>query len=337
MGNILRLLRLNTEPARLRESRGFSDSINVKILKVIEPITLSVVLQVALLSHDLSDGNEPLIAILKLYDRRFAAGLRAGDYRYKAIQPWDPAHDDAFVALAQSDEASDYSGKDKDGNPIFPGEDWTVAQKEVFLYHQCLELYKAEVEAYHTLKPLQGMDIPELYANVCCLEGESTAAPAVSYLQVSGILLEFIPGFALRDIATHAPEEDWQVICDDAIATIHKIDDLGVLNHDVRIDNVLVRRLSNEETKRDIYKAVFIDFALSEVRGEMSAEDWTVKKCRQDEEGAIGYVMQARLKKRVGSRKKHTEVFPFTYQATGRYRHSEDGYKGPLGFFVRSD
>jgi hypothetical protein len=152
-------------------------------------------------------------------------------------------------------------------------------------------------------------------------------------LEVNGLLLEYISGFTLRDIATHAPEGNWQAICDDAISIIHRIDDLGVLNKDVRIDNVLVRHLTNKETEEAMFKAVFIDFALSEVRGKISAEDWTVKKCGQDEEGAIGYVMQSQLKKRVGSRKEYTEVFPFVYKPTGRYRHDEDSYRGPLGTF----
>jgi hypothetical protein len=46
---------------------------------------------------------------------------------------------------------------------------------------------------------------------------------------------------------------------------LHKIDDLDVPNKDVRIDNVIVKRLSNQETGRDNYKAVFIDFAPSEI------------------------------------------------------------------------
>ena len=157
-----------------------------------------------------------------------------------------------------------------------------------------------------------------------------------------GLLLEFIPGFSLRDVVDNVPEHALQALCDEAISALNRIDDLGILHKDVRLDNVIIRQNVIDATQDTIQKPVFIDFALSEVRDGFSAEEWTVMKCHQDEEGALGHVAQMHLRKTAKTKKRKTTLFPFTYTPSHRYKiQTVDGdsdlniYQGPLGTFVK--
>ena len=83
-----------------------------------------------------------------------------------SIKPWDPLNDASFHELILSPEASNYGLKDKNGDEQTPDESWTTPQKEIWIYEACLKLYNTELEAYTNLKTLQGIDIPQLYANI---------------------------------------------------------------------------------------------------------------------------------------------------------------------------
>jgi len=303
-------------------------STDVRILKVMEPITLSVVLQVEIMSGQRHLDGLCGTAILKLFDRRFADGLREGKYgSLKGIvKPWNPDYDADFIAAIQ---------EDPDDKTEF--KDWTIPQLEALLYRECMTLYQAERKAYEHLAPLQGEYVPKLYANGW-LEDSSRGI----HLQIPGLLLEFIPGFSLRNVADYVPEDTLQALCDEAISVLNRIDDLGILNKDVRLDNVLIRQKRSDATQETTYKPVFIDFALSEVRDDFSAEEWTVMKCQRDEEGALGHVAQMHLRKITGTRKKKTTLFPFVYTPSYRYTikpvNSDSDlsmYQGPLGTFVK--
>lgn len=323
-----------------------SQSIKVQIIDVIEPITLSVVLRVRLIDDEVVDVlGGPSTIILKLYDHRFPTGLREGNFRYDAIPPWDPTTEDEFLDLIWGDRVQEFgSTYDQDEDKVPFDEKWNAAEKEAFLYTRCLRLYNCETTAYHALEALQGVDIPALYTNVQLQAGPVRVGPDGQSLQVNGLLLEEVKGFSLRDVAAHAPELSWSDICEQAIAIIHKIDECEIINEDVRIDNVLVRKSpTNQEADEQsfTYKAVLIDFALAWVRSALQPQptdrEWTIWKCSVDEEGGLGYMMQAKLQKRVGSRKKKVEVFPFTYCPSNRYtRLGDDTCIGPLGSFSGS-
>lgn len=108
-----------------------------------------------------------------------------------------------------------------------------------------------------------------------------------------GILLQIIPGFPLSDLANFAPRDMWQGICDEAIQIVTLIRSRDIRNEDVQSWNVIVRK--DQSTGR--FKPVMIDFSRCVFRKEgQSDHDWERRQAEQDEEGAIGCVMQARLK-----------------------------------------
>jgi hypothetical protein len=156
------------------------------------------------------------------------------------------------------------------------------------------------------------------------------------YVQIKGLLLEKIIGFRLGGLETNGgvPEELWQSIREEAIATVNKVGDHDFLNLNVDPDHILIQHTIHEEGKKHAYKAIIIDFALSEVRGGRSDEEWTPKKCFIDEEGPIGLRIQRRLRKttKIG-RKKMIQVFPFTYHPSDPYRQLDGFGEGPLGEF----
>jgi hypothetical protein len=68
-------LRFSASPTSLPQISQTLTSIDVKVLRIIEPTAVSVVLEVASSSEDSNARIKPLAAILKLYDRRFVPGL----------------------------------------------------------------------------------------------------------------------------------------------------------------------------------------------------------------------------------------------------------------------
>ena len=333
---VLRLSVLGTGPRSPLFLRHL-DSLKVQVINVIEPVTLSVVVHVKLLLDEEVTVPTPRFsptAILKLYDRRFLAGLPENSYLYKNTPSWTSTTDQELFEFLRTHGIEKFgSTYDKD-DEFFDGS-WTAIEKEAFLYTRCLRFYNCETKAYDTLETLQGIDIPALYANV-----QLQAELDTQSIPVNGLLLETIEGFSLRDLMINAPEDSWQAICEEAIAIVNKIDDCNVINEDVRIDNVLVRKSNPDRMDGNgtAYKVIFIDFALAWVRDSLkdkpTDQEWTTWKCGIDEEGALGYVIQEKLKRRVGSKKKKVDVFGFKYTPSQRYIHSgADLYKGPLGSF----
>jgi serine/threonine protein kinase len=128
---------------------------------------------------------------------------------------------------------------------------------------------------------------------------------AQCFFEIPGILLEYIDGFTLSKIEQKVPRVFWQQICDMAIQVVNIVCDHNILNEDVRPDNMIVR--ANKGSSNG-YEVLMIDFALSRLRRSDETDDeWRRAKWSQDEEGAIGYVMQHRLKGEI------------KYQPSGRY------------------
>lgn len=326
VGKIL-VLNIGTGPTFLPEIQPTSTCIQVTIRKLIEYTEFAVVLQVVINPEQfILHGSRP--AILKLYDRRHASRLRRGIDRHAELGPWNADYDDAFVDLAQSEKASDYGEFDQNGKRIVPRADWNAAEREVYVYKRVVAQHNKELKAYAALESLQGTRIPKLYANVY-LESKSASCD-IPCLQVNGILLEKITGFHLSRIRVHAPREAWQRIGDNVIATISEIDEHDVLLGMMHPGHVLIQRLTPGTTENAQYNAIVIDLAVSKLREDTSAAEWTRWKCNLDEEGQIGWTMMKGLSQnlegRVGS-------LPFIYQPTYRYSVTKDGCKGPLGEF----
>lgn len=244
--------------------------------------------------------------VLKLYDRRFALLIR----KQASIQRWNKNYEQAYHVYVQSGEADDfisYLNRDDDDDDDDSGsggnddtddkDDWTDAQNETYLYDKACDLYHSETLAYHTLRDLQGVDIPQLLGTVLLRTHVVSGDRGFQkFFDVPGILLEDCDGFKLEDLANNAGPECWQGICNKAVSIVNSVSSRGVLNRDVRPGNFIVRKTSS--TTGTIYRPVMIDFALTRLRAPAESDaEWIEAKRSQDEEGAIGFVMQHRLRK----------------------------------------
>lgn len=256
-------------------------SIEVKIVRFIQPTTLSCVMEVETLG---ASGPEkyPGHSILKLYDWRYATRLR----RDQRIDPWIQLHEDAYREFVEKGDAAEFIATLDDETD---DELWETAQNEAYLFQFSRELHQCEVKAYNYLKDLQGQIIPRFFASVHV----DAFATKSSLFEVQGIMIEFINGYSLSDLAKNEPQSAWQNICDDAICAVNLIGDHQVLNEDVKPHNVLIRK-QKSLSKHEVF---IIDLAQCRFRGDYASDaDWKHGKCEQVEEGAIGYVMAHRLK-----------------------------------------
>ena len=255
-------------------------TINAQIINVIRPFTLSCVMVVQLCTQepDLQGRN----TILKMFDRRFAAGHR----ETLGIQPWTPRVEAQYQEFIRRGDASKLRQKLQADRDLWDreGDTWDVAQNEAFFDKETRLLYETEKEVYRRADRLQGRDIPRLLLDVDLISSSDTIPPG---FQCPGFLLQFIPGFNLADMATHAPKEHWQDIGDEAIRIVHAIGDLGVLNKDVQRLNFIV----NWDPRTKKFKVFMIDFGLATFREEVENEvEWRKLKAHEDEEGAVGKV-----------------------------------------------
>jgi serine/threonine protein kinase len=95
---------------------------------------------------------------------------------------------------------------------------------------------------------------------------------------VPGILLELIEGINLEEIDPSS--FNLNNVFNDALRIINQCGELGVLNHDIRLSNFIVRPRGS---------VVMIDFAQARVRrGDETDLDWKRMKWDEDEEGCVG-------------------------------------------------
>lgn len=260
-------------------------TVNAQIIRAFTPFTLSAVMVVQL---DSRVPRQQGHLVLKLFDRRFAAGYR----KQLFIDPWTPQIEAQHQKFISDGGASHFLQKLRTDENFLDreGDTWTAAEDEAYIDHKIQSLYNAEKEVYQRAHKLQGRDIPRLLLDVA-LSSSSSCSFSPGF-RCPGILLEFIPGFSLADMADHAPKDQWQYVGDEAIRILHAIADLGVLNKDVQRRSFIVRW--DQHIGR--FRPVMIDFNLVVFREEVKSElEWRKRKADQDEEGAIGMVLQRKL------------------------------------------
>ena len=277
-------------------------TIQAKIIQLYEPFTLSCVATVEINASDLGITDspiEPAKAILKLYDRRFASQLR----KESKIEPWTAATEQAYIDMIKNGEAAELIRKLNDDSIDFeePEEGWSAAENEAYLHYKCSYLFSAETKAYDIMKTLQGKQIPRLYSagSVYLEQRKSTESREQDndLLSIPGILLEYIPGPTLSTMTDVIPRQSWQRIVEQAVEIVRAYSSLGFLNRDVRCSNFVVNEAVPDGHER---RVVMIDFAVCEFReDDQSDEEWGRMKWSEDEENAVGCVMQMRLE-RVG-------------------------------------
>ena len=262
---------------------------NASIIKVFEPFTLSCVVIIQL-DHPPFKGR----FLLKLYDRRFATQLR----RDEKASPWCPQIESKYLEFVRDGRASEFfdlcTAKYREDEYWADDqrETWNEAQHEAYLQYLCRRTYDMEKDAYKKLHDMQGKHIPRLFARPV-LQSSSDSGSANEYLDCPAILLEYIEGFPLTTLADNAPKKDWQSVCEDAIRVVHMIGDRGICNKDVRTRSFIVRE--DPETKK--FDVFMIDFGLcvfrSQAKSDREFNEW---QADEDEEGAVGRVMERNLK-----------------------------------------
>ena len=316
-----------------------------------------------------SPSTSSNLMILKLLDRRFADGMR----EQCEASEWTPeleAHFDSFNSIPEGDRPeirvsggfdgdSWYDGNEgtettghahsRDGSRTIPQERWSPGHREAYLQKKCDRAYEMELQVYNQLRDIQGDQIPRLYATalVSGVDGDKRAAP-----WAKGILMEYLAdSFSLRDIPYNVPDQTlWQGIGEAAVKLVQQVGDLGVLNRDVRLDNILVvpvhsrlprefqgfdpsSELLEEEHIRiqpltnasQQFKLVMIDFGLARVQApDESDEEFRKARLSQDEEGAVGFVLEGHLKKILKrSRNKEANIL-FRFKHSYRLRRYWD-------------
>ncbi|KAF1962645.1 hypothetical protein CC80DRAFT_521704 [Byssothecium circinans] len=267
-----------------------TQTVKATIMRLFEPFTMSCTMVVQVHCPPLRLEGE---FVVKLYDRRFATQLR----RDEEACPWDHNLEGEYRTFVNNVGASDFFKICSDR--LCSDEDWAEkerknwnkAQHEAFLQYSCRKFYNVEAEVYDRLYDVQGKDVPRFFARLS-MDPPSNSTLDGEYLGIPGILLKFIRGFPLTDIANHAPRDDWQYICEDSIHIVNLIGDRGIRNGDVKTRNFLVRK--NADTRK--FKVFMIDFGLCTFRKQNEDDrEWRELKALEDEEGAVGLVMERKL------------------------------------------
>ncbi|CAG8042505.1 unnamed protein product [Penicillium nalgiovense] len=191
------------------------------------------------------------------------------------------------------DEAVDDAGGSEDEE----GE-WDHRCEEIDAYVHKQFYYESETEAYETMKDLQGICIPRMYAHTKILGPKCTQGQRFSrYFEHPGILMEYIEGFPLPDLPKEAPKKAWQPVVDQAIEIVNEIMHHGVLNDDTNVRCFIVQPdPANDLDSKYKFKLTMIDFGHTRFRRQyLPGEDWRWWEAQNDAEGAIGSIMHWRL------------------------------------------
>jgi transcriptional regulator of met regulon len=289
------------------ESTGKPQPFSFTVVDTFEPFTCSVVLVVSIASPSLI---LPETAVLKLYDRRFSPELREA----RDATAWDPTLEHALhsfnsqphpkvIAHGHSDSywALDYDQHDPDDlrNPAL----WTLGHLEAYLQVWTDHIRKSEIKVYRHLRDLQGKQVPQLYGTISC---------TVLGTVVEGVLLQYIgpPAFKLGEVTQRCTDKErWNEIGKAAVQLVRDIGDRGVLNYDVRVDNIIVVDTPIPEALPDgdtgslegdgvaTAPSLFvIDFGTARVRSKSEDDaQWTKARRLEQAEDAIGFACKRRM------------------------------------------
>ncbi|KAF7545129.1 hypothetical protein G7046_g9629 [Stylonectria norvegica] len=290
---------------------GSGSVLQVRIINLHLPWTMSVVMQVEIppSPHDLP--NSPQIAFLKLYDRRFANQLR----RQFGLGPWSPALEARLVAFSRSGASKEFLGQIWNDWELEPGEILEDHQWEAVLTVPLAKMFRAELMAYSALERYQGGMIPRVYHSVT-----RRISPTDGYgrgsspelFEIDGFLLENIYGVSLSRLAfSDIPRRHWHYIAERAVETTNELLARNrVLNQDVRPDNMMV---CPDEAYMGGYRLVMLDFGLARLQGPNETwEQWVRAKYEADEEGSMGTMLRQGLL--------HDAGFRFDYRPSNVWR-----------------
>jgi serine/threonine protein kinase len=282
-------------------AQGSPVPIKIRIVKLVTPWTLSAVMLVDVLqqSSDISCIEMPERAFLKIYDRRCAEQFRQ-EWR---IDQATPDVERQLLEFSRSGKAAAFLENWRADPSFCFGDDdetpWGVPETETALSERMREIWQTEIEVYKRLAEHQGRRIPKLFAVVTfhiSPEDEDIKPPSSSEVfDIPGIIIEYIDGFRLSDLAENTDSSEWNRLVNTAVDVTGEIlNDSDVLNEDVRPDNMMVCR---DRTWEGGYRLCMIDFGVCRFRGEDEGiEEWGRAKHVQDEEDGMSEIMRIKLR-----------------------------------------
>ncbi|CAD0099715.1 unnamed protein product [Aureobasidium mustum] len=322
------------------------DPIKAVIVKCF-PATLSCCMVIRFIEPPVF--NHTSECVLKLYDRRFSAQHRE-DWEAPRWSPELEKEYQDFVECGDAEEFFSYwdAEKERDGDwsAAYVGnhDRWSVAKREAYLQWDATNTYETEKKAYEHMAKLQGEDAPKVFGEVVLGQpaafqkqsddGEAGEDEAESIhedsksttstdadnnpqtVDIPGILIQYIDGFHLTDLHEHLPQHCWQSIVDTAIGKLHHIQECGILNRDVNTRSFMVDPLT--------HKVMMIDFGIVLFREDFEDDrEWEMLQAEEDEEGAVGLLMQTCLKERGGG--------SITYKPSEHYWRLKYRFRGMEG------
>lgn len=141
---------------------------------------------------------------MKIFDRRFATELRED---LEEDPTWSTDLEAEYSRFVRSEHAPEFFDLCTKGlrESLFWETDelsqlWDKGREEAYLQCFCRQLYNIESYAYDQLQDIQGIHVPRLFAHVSL----QTSDKPNEYLDCPGLLLEYIDGFQLGDLAENA-------------------------------------------------------------------------------------------------------------------------------------
>ena len=261
-------------------------TVRAEILQLFKPFTLSCAMLVRIQNH----AELPPVVVLKVYDRRFAAQLR----RDERSGLWSREVEHRYHQFIQDGGAANFiaelecvDDEDDDDDDEGPDVRQDVVHHEAYLQHEMKKSSKTEMRAYGSLLQYQGTHIPKFYGSVR-VHGSGSFN---EYVDIQGILIEYISGFCLTELSTFCTKDQWQLVREDAIHIVHCLNSAGVLNRDVKLRNFLVHKDTEGR-----FKVVIIDLAICMFRHEFEdEEEWRELKQFFHEEKAVGMALWEKL------------------------------------------
>ncbi|KDN46578.1 hypothetical protein RSAG8_04231, partial [Rhizoctonia solani AG-8 WAC10335] len=259
-----------------------------RVVHIYSPFTMSSAMKVALTPQS-ANMMLPGEAVLKVYDRRFADGIRE-EYE---IDPPTYKGEARYAEYLRSGNVAQTEDQIYEIAEQLPEDDPNHLELAEHLTAILIKpFFESEKTTYSVLSSLQGKYIPKFYGTTRFLDGSSPGLDT----SVPGILVEFIPGTNLSRI--DPTSIDLHAVCSTAVDIVNLYSDLNVLNRDVRFENFIVKPSGSE--------IVMIDFGHCRLRRDDEDDQaWKEAKWDEDEEGCVGCV--ARNK------------FGWNYVESGRY------------------
>ncbi|CUA77995.1 Pc15g00190 [Rhizoctonia solani] len=221
-----------------------------KVVHVYAPFTMSSVMRVALTPLR-TCATFPGEVVLKVYDRRFADGIR----EECSIDPPTYEGEALYAEYLHSGDVAQTEDQIYELADSLPEERDHIKLGEHLAAITVKPLFRDEQTTYEALSSLQGRYIPTFYGTTRFLDEPSQAGLDTT---VPGILVEFIPGTNLSRVDLTSIELN--AVCSTAVDIVNLCSDLNVLNSDVRLENFIVKPNGSE--------IVMIDFGHCRLRRE---------------------------------------------------------------------